>query len=49
MQGMRRPILPMGMSVLRRAADNWLEAFGIRPRPADRWTSPEGCSSTSPA
>ena len=31
MQGMRRPITPMGMSVLRRAADNWLEAFGFGP------------------
>lgn len=31
MQGMRRPITPMGMSVLRRAADNWLEAYGFGP------------------
>jgi rifampicin phosphotransferase len=29
MQGMRRPITPMGMSVLRSAADNWFEAFGF--------------------
>jgi hypothetical protein len=31
MQGMRRPMTPMGMSVLRRGADNWLEAFGFGP------------------
>jgi pyruvate,water dikinase len=31
MQGMRRPITPMGMSVLRRGTDNWLEAFGFGP------------------
>jgi phosphohistidine swiveling domain-containing protein len=31
MQGMRRPITPMGMSVLRRAGDHWLEAFGFGP------------------
>jgi rifampicin phosphotransferase len=31
LQGMRRPITPMGMSVLRRAADNWLKAFGFGP------------------
>jgi pyruvate,water dikinase len=49
MQGMRRPITPMGMSVLRRAADNWLEAFGFGPSHGYRWTLREGCSSTSPA
>jgi rifampicin phosphotransferase len=31
MQGMRRPITPMGMSVLLTAGDNWLEAFGFGP------------------
>ena len=29
MQGMRRPITTMGMSVLLTAADNWFEAFGF--------------------
>jgi rifampicin phosphotransferase len=29
MQGMRRPITPMGMSVLLTAAANWFEAFGF--------------------
>jgi phosphohistidine swiveling domain-containing protein len=29
MQGMRRPITPMGMSVLTSAGDRWLEAFGF--------------------
>jgi len=29
MQGIRRPITPMGMSVLTSAADRWLEAFGF--------------------
>jgi pyruvate,water dikinase len=29
LQGMRRPVTPMGMSALRRAADNWLEAYGF--------------------
>lgn len=29
LQGLRAPVTPMGMSVLTRAADHWLEAFGL--------------------